>query len=183
MKLTDLDLSSSVTREIGNVMLEVKLEHDTTPCFDYLGEFSNMNWNPVTGIYHRRSKLMYDGTRWRTETGAFAPEPDLERYNSNEYQFIDIGDAQFSRGDENWLTYAFQNAKQLDTLDDDWTYVGIVATVYLHGVEIGQASVWGFDYQYWGKDSNNYLFAEAKVILSEAIYVAKEFVGKIKKAA
>lgn len=183
MKLTDLDLSSSITREIGNVTLEVKLKHDTNPMFDYLGEFSNMNWNPKTGIYHRRSKLMYDGKHWRTEKGAFAAEPDLERYGSNEYQFIDIGDWQFNRGDENWLRYAFQNAKQLDTLDDDWIYVGIVATVYLHGVKIGSASVWGFEYQYWDKDSNKYLADDAKSIIYEAIAEAKKFVGKIKKAA
>lgn len=183
MKLTDLDLSSSITREIGNVMLEVKLEQDTDPEFDYLGEFSNMNWNPKTGIYHRRSGLMYDGKHWRTETGAFAAEPDLECYRSNEYQFIDIGDCQFTRGDKNWLKYAFQNAKQLDTLDDDWIYVGIVATVYLHGVEIGSASVCGFEYQYWGKDDNAYIASEAREILGEAIAEAKNFVGKIKKAA
>jgi hypothetical protein len=185
VKLTNLDLSSSITREIGNVELEVKLEQDTDPCFDYLGEFSNMNWNPVTGIYHRRSKLMYDGTRWRTETGGFAPEPELEVWGcgNGEYQFIDIGDCQFNRGDKNWLKYAFQNAKRLDTLDENWIYVGIVATVYLHGIEIGSASVWGFDYEYWDREQNKYLADEAKSILAEAIAEAKKFVGKVKKVA
>jgi hypothetical protein len=126
---------------------------------------------------------MYDGTHWRTKTGAFAAEPDLERYGSNEYPCIDIGDCQFNRGDKNWLKYAFQNAEQLDTLDDNWIYVGVVATVYLHGVEIGSASVWGFEYQYWDKDTNKYIASDAKEILGEAIYNAKQFVGKIRDAA
>jgi hypothetical protein len=58
--------------------------------------------------------------------------------------------------------------------DDEWWYCGIVVTVTLDGVELGEASVWGIEANY-PDSKNEYLSEVANDLLHEAIAEAKEY--------
>ena len=146
--------------------------YDEDPQFDYLGEFvSSMDWNPDIAVYHRRSGLMYDGTHWKDENGKFAAEPEaLGSYWCKECQFISVSDMGITKGEKNWLKYAFQNAKRLDRIDNYWWYLGVVAEIKKNGHVIGYGSCWGVESD-CGDEHINKL---AKEVLYEAFTDAKQ---------
>lgn len=165
-------LDTIIHRTIGFVTLNVTAYYSDYQEDDCLGEFSDFNQYPATGCYHRASELMWDGSHWRNDKGQIQAEPDFYN-NSREYQFIDIGDCQFSRNAKNWLKYAFQNARRLDRLGTDWVVATMAATVRLDGVEVGSYAAGGFDYDFCGK--NDYLYAEAKDLIRQALHEARQW--------
>ena len=176
-------LDTILEHEIGRFTVKAEKVIDDSPQFDYLGSFEpKMDWNPETYVYHRPSRLMYDGKLWRDHRGRIQAEPELDSHWSHECEFIALGSCQFTRKDEHSLTYAFQNATMLDRLDSDWSFVGIVATVSLEGREIGSSSCYGFEDIYSGKgakDSDKYLLEEARSIVRDAIHDARSFLSKV----
>ena len=176
-----MTLDTIIERKVGRFSVKAEKVLDDSPDFSYLGAFKpNMVWNPITFTYDRDTDLMYDGSKWRNAKGQIQAEPEnLDYTHRDGCRFIDIGSCQFNRGDSDALKMAFENARLLTRIDEDWQYVGIVATVEMNGREIGSAACYGFEDAWYGpmaKDSEKYLKLEAKSIVREAIDDARTFI-------
>ena len=81
----------------------------------------------------------------------------------NEYRYFNPGCG--------YPEYIEQDYKRMEALQrQEWHYLGIVAKVYRAGIELGQASVWGFE-----SDSGEEFFTEQEnEIAGEAIETAKQ---------
>lgn len=178
-------LETLFEKEIGRFRIVAEKHFDESPDFSYLGKFvPKMDWSPETFIYHRPSGLMFDGRLWRNKQGQIQAEPDMEcDYRHDGCTLIDIGSCQFKRSDSGSLKMAFENARQLDALDDSWGYVGVWAKVYLEGREIGSASLWGIEDDWAGffkpYNSESYILECARDVAKEAVHDARQFMQAI----
>ena len=66
-----------------------------------------------------------------------------------------------------------------DYNNNQWMMVGIVATVSIDGREIGNYSVWGFEYEYKVED---YHMDESRSIARQSIREAREFISSLQPA-
>lgn len=64
---------------------------------------------------------------------------------------------------------------------DEWSYVGVVLSVYKNGIELDDcaASLWGIEMNYPGGDGNAYLAEVANELLPEALETAKQVIEQI----
>lgn len=159
-------------RHAGAVTVTVGTEYDPDPDLSYYGKFTDdTSWDARTALYHRRSGLlrMPKSDLWRDSRGRICEAPESSIY-AQEYQYI-IPSADC----ENEAKSLRMAAERLDAYGrDQWSMIGIVATVTLDGAEIGQASCWGFE----DDSEEKYLRSEARQIASEAIADARAWIGR-----
>ena len=61
-------------------------------------------------------------------------------------------------------SYVLQDFCRLESLGQDWWLVGLIATAYLNGIELGGASLWGIE-----SDGDEYLDSVADDLTHEAV--------------
>lgn len=157
---------------IGSVNVSVTRAVDVYPDASYLGALGNYREpsNKEQFLVHRCTQrvLGVDGI-WRDAKGRIQPEPDYHDRYSREYEFI------FVDGRASNIKEALQDAQRLEDLNDgDWCYLFLSATVEIDGVEVGSASVGGFE----SDSGEDYLRSEERSIAREALSDAKTWMQK-----
>ena len=157
-------------RTVGKVVVCSRFIYDEQPDYSWIGEYSNLR-QPQTKeekLVHRETESVLDHTGiWRDEKGRIVATPEVSRY-SREYQFT------FHSNGHERIKYAIADHRRLEALErGDWCFLGVAATVNLDGVEIGKASLWGLE-----SDGEEYLEKERRNIIKEAIYEAKDWMGR-----
>ncbi len=140
--------------------VRVRVHDDDVPDLSWLGEYKSKA--PARGPYYDRAlgRVVDASEDCMREDEQLVGER-WDRQNRHTYRYIWPG-----TGD---VAYLEQDAKRLEQYGDDWSLVGIVATAYRAGVELGQASIWGVE-----TDSADRYFAELTAeLVDEAVAEAK----------
>lgn len=175
------------TLTYGDTVLTVGLDYDD-PDFSYIDHFASWRGAPYDAyVYDMREHVMADPERvingeyrriWRNERGRMVAAPDTDDTQSCEYRFIvptPGGVAPESFRD------AWQTAEYLDAYArQQWTYVVLVATVAVDGVEIGRASIWGIE---WDHKDASIEHEYVRDVTREALDDAKAFRARLSKAS
>lgn len=155
--------------------IKVKWVDDDSPDNSYLGEYKSRLTTDEAYINRKTGVFVVPGIEWVEKTfdtqeqaDKFMEElRDLEldfddfeegdkivvsheyyqevstRYGRNEYEFYVSCNYPHPKPDE--YQYFIQDFKRLESYGDDWWSMGCIVTASLNGVELGQASVWGFE--------------------------------------
>jgi hypothetical protein len=79
-------------------------------------------------------------------------------------------------GSKDYKKYGLQDYKRMEELSaGDWNYIGIIAVASREGIELGHASVWGFE----SDGGQAWLEEEAKNIGEDALSEAKKNLKKL----
>ena len=158
-------------RHIGAVVVTAWAEYDNYGDSSWLGVFCNFRQpaNKEEKLVHRESGSVLDHTGiWRDSRGRLVAAPDV-RSHSREYQFT-----WHDNGHER-IKYALQDSNRLEALDNgSWSFVGVVATVEIDGVELARDSLWGIE----SDSGDSYLAQTAREVAHEALGSAKGWVKR-----
>ena len=178
-------MESIMERHQGRVTLAVRSEYDDSPDTSWLGEnvsYRNVEWHPTAAFYsyERDAIRLPKSDVWRDRKGRIVAEPEsLDPWNTRyhrDVEFLKLDTGNYAGETSGVLGYLFQDADRLRAYyNNDWTFVGIVATVKVDGKELGNASVWGFE----SDSGDDYIRSEARNIATEALAEAKAFIASL----
>lgn len=161
---------------IGRVTVRIEREYDSDPDYSDLGKFCNFTYPGKWEYLYDRATgdiMGYDHI-WRDSRGRFV-HSDVDRDNwSREFRYIMVP----NNGDA--LKYHVKDGERLDAFaNDQWWYIGLIATVEVDGRDIGTASLWGIE-----SDSDRcFLDATAHELAHEAIQNARSWLGSLVASA
>jgi len=164
-------LEHRTLHSIGNVEVKVKRIADYDTDLSWLGEFCQYR-EPQTEeqkLVHLATKLVLDHHGiWRDERGRIAPAPEDYRHSRNyQYSFHDNG--------HDKIRYAVHDSRRLQDFNDgSLGCIGVVASVLVDGVEVGNASLWGID----SDSGEEYIVDTEREEAREALKEARKWLGR-----
>ena len=165
-------LETKKVHQIGRVSVVVKHILDTDADYSDLGEFCGYQEpsNAEEKLVHISTGSVLDHKGiWRDERGRIVAAPESYPY-SREWEYT------FHNNGHEKIKYALQDSKRIQDLNNGyWNYFGIVAEVHLNGVEIGDASCWGF-----ASDDTDYIKHEERNIAREALTSARTWLYEVR---
>lgn len=166
----------------GRVTVKVRTVYDENPDTSYLGEgISGRNLKDLEAYKSAIYSCNLDAVRlpgsdlWRDRKGRIvATEPPDDTY-AREYKFYKLN----TWDDDHKLEILFSDADRLRALyNNDWSYIGIIATVHIDGREIGEGACWGYESDMLDSD----LRSMARMHAREAISEARTFIKSLQPA-
>lgn len=144
------------TRE--GFMLKIDRPDDEDPDLSYLGEYYQKRGTPAFPYYDRALGRVVDSDHDITDEEA----EGAENFRRDEWRYITGG-----CGDPAYLK---QDAERLQSYGSEWSCLGIRVRAYRNGIELAEASVWGFE----SDSGEECLKAEEESVIQEALAQAKE---------
>ncbi len=181
------------TLRAGDATLRVRTVYDSDPDASFYGKLADWRNVPYDAyVYDRQTGLMagpeviINGEyvrQWRDDRGRIEANDTDDTY-SREYRYIVANDDNYKGlPSRDIYRYCKQDAKRLDALyRDEWSFIGIVATVHVEGREIGHSSVWGCEAD-WNTDITREYRDVIRDVTREALNEAQGFRAKISKAS
>lgn len=151
--------------EKGSFKICIYHEIDDSPDTSYMGEYSH-NWE--TGAIDRKQTRDME----RNEYRYFIPSPGCDTLE-NIYRRTKGKPTKERRKEiAEFMRYAMQDYKRIESLNrGDWCFIGIIAKVCKHNVELGSASLWGIE----SNCDDNYKEEIENEMVEEALNEAKLF--------
>lgn len=155
--------------------IHVKWVDDDSPDNSYLGEYKSRLTTDEAYINRKTGVFVVPGIEWVEKTFDTQEQADKfmeelrelcidsddyeegdkvvvrheyyqeisTHYSRNEYEIYVSCNYQHPKPEE--YQYFIQDFERLESYGDDWWSMGCVVTACLNGVELGQASVWGYE--------------------------------------
>lgn len=150
----------------------VRFEYDNDADVSYLGEFSD---TPEEGAINHHATDKWLGRSFRGQRYFNPPNYDdtIKYYLETEKVSPEEAKAQADR------TAMVDYERLVDYYNDGWSMVGMIVTVYLDGVRLGDSSIWGVETDA-GADYFKELFSDQ---LHQAMIEARKHLDKLVEAA
>lgn len=139
----DKAIETLCNKTVGRIRLTVQMIPDYDPDLSWLGEYSNMPGNGAIDTGRGGRYLKYFNPPIENYEGAEADE--IEKYCRQDFERME----------------GYNN--------NEWMMVGVLASVYVDGRKVGDASLWGIEFEYQIEDYHREIMRdEAREALTEA---------------
>lgn len=144
-------------------------EEQSQECLDLMDELDNLDVS--IGSYPE------DG-QYVVEYYYYEELPFSCHYERNDYQYIETCNYQLKNLTAEDYKYVIQDTKRLESYGYDWYMQGCIVTANLEGIELGQASCWGYETDM----DEDYRKEVIDDLTYEAVTEAKKALAQLKKA-